>query len=326
MVIVTGGAGFIGSAMVRQLNCSGIRDILVVDHLGSSEIKWRNLQLLCFESYMDKNEFRRKLRAGYFTGKKIDGVIHFGACSSTLETSEAYLYDNNFRCSVELAEFCAARKIRMIYASSCATYGMGEHGFSDDESQLEKLCPQNLYAHSKHIFDLWVKKNGMLKRIAGCKFSNVFGPNEWHKKEMRSMALRSWEQICTTGKVKLFRSENPRYADGRQQRDFIYVKDAVKMSEFLFNSGAGGIYNVGSGRAEDWLTFVGGVFAAMERTPEIEFIDMPEKLRGKYQYYTCADPGKLMALGYPGTLMPLADALKDYVRNHLEPRRYIGDE
>ncbi len=326
MFIVTGGAGFIGSAMVRELNISGIRDILIVDHLERGSRKWKNLLPLEFDGFMGKYEFRQKLRAGYFTGKKIDGVIHFGACSSTLEPSKSYLLDNNFRCSAEIAEFCHHRKIRMIYASSCATYGFGENGFSDDEAQLEKLCPRNMYAYSKHLFDLWAKKNGMFASIAGCKFSNIFGPNEWHKGEMRSMAMRGWEQISATGKISLFRSTDPRYADGEQQRDFLYVKDAVKMALFLFDSGAGGIFNIGSGTPASWNKFAGEIFAAMAKPVNIEYVDMPANLCGKYQNYTCADPAKILTLGYSGNITPLAAAIGDYVGNHLIPQRYLGDE
>ncbi|MBR2345499.1 MAG: ADP-glyceromanno-heptose 6-epimerase [Lentisphaeria bacterium] len=326
MFIVTGGAGLIGSAMIWQLNRAGTDDILVVDHLGNTTDKWKNLAPLKFDDYMEKQEFREALRAGKFAGCRIDGIIHLGACSATTERDASYLIDNNFRYTAELAEFCTANHIRMVYASSCATYGDGANGYADDESSLEKLRPLNMYGYSKQMFDLWAKRRGMLKSIAGCKFSNVYGPNEAHKGNMRSVVMRSWEQITTAGKMQLFRSYKKEYADGEQLRDFRYVKDAVKMVQFLFNSGAGGIYNIGSGKAESWNKLVNAAFAALDKPVNIEYIDMPESLRDRYQYYTIAEIGKLRALGYDAPVTPLADAVKDYLQNYLNEDKHLGDE
>ena len=326
MFIVTGGAGLIGSAMVWQLNNSGIDDILVVDHLGNTTDKWKNLAPLRFADYMEKTEFREALRSGKFTGLPIEGIIHLGACSATTEKDASYLADNNFRCTAEVAEFCVARKIRMVYASSCATYGDGANGYADDENTLEKLRPLNMYGYSKQMFDLWAKRRGMLKTIAGCKFSNIYGPNEAHKGNMRSVVMRSYEQITANGKMQLFRSYKKEYADGEQLRDFLYVKDAVKMVEFLFNSGAGGIYNIGSGKAESWNKLVNAAFAALDKPVNIEYIEMPESLRDRYQYYTLAEIGKLRALGYDQPVMPLADAVADYLQNYLVQDKHLGDE
>ena len=289
MYIVTGGAGLIGSAIVWGLNRQGIEDILVVDHLGQSD-KWKNLNALAFVDYLEKDEFRARLAAGDFNSARIEGVIHMGACSSTTERDASYLIDNNFHATQELAKFCLARGIRFLYASSCATYGDGSHGYVDDESRIEELRPMNMYGYSKQLFDLWAKRQGVLAKMTGCKFSNVYGPNERHKAEMRSVVLRAFEQITETGKLKLFRSYRPEYADGEQMRDFLYVKDAVDMVLFLFrNPRATGLYNIGSGRAETWNALAAAAFEALGKPVDIEYIDMPEHLRDRYQYYTKAE-------------------------------------
>ena len=327
MFIVTGGAGLIGSAMVWQLNKAGISDILVVDHLGNTTDKWKNLAPLKFDDYLERGDFREKLLAGFFDGRKIEGIIHFGACSSTTERDASYLIDNNFRYTAMVAQYCVDHHIRLVYASSCATYGDGSQGYNDDESTIENLRPLNMYGYSKQLFDLWAKRRGMLGEITGCKFSNIYGPNERHKANMRSVALRSWEQISATGKMELFRSYKPEYADGEQLRDFLYVKDAVKMVEFLFNNPkASGLFNIGSGVAESWNHLVTAAFNALKKPVNIEYIDMPESLRDRYQYYTCAKISKLRALGYNEKIMSLDEAVADYLVNYLETGSYLGDE
>ena len=327
MFIVTGGAGLIGSAMVWQLNHAGIDNILIVDHLGNTTDKWKNLAPLWFDDYLERDVFREKLLSGEFDGANIEGVIHFGACSSTTERDASYLIDNNFRYTAQLAEFCVPRHIRMVYASSCATYGDGSQGYDDDENTIENLRPLNMYGYSKQLFDLWAKRRGMLKSLVGCKFSNIYGPNERHKANMRSVVLRSWEQISESGKMQLFRSYKPEYADGEQLRDFLYVKDAVKMVEFLFNTpAAAGLYNIGSGLAESWNHLVKAAFAAMDKPVNIEYIDMPESLRDRYQYYTCAKIDKLRAAGFTEKVMTLDEAVADYICNYLECGKYLGDE
>ncbi len=326
MFIVTGGAGLIGSAVIWQLNKSGITDILVVDHLGTSD-KWKNLSPLKFDDYLEKEVFRSKLASGAFNGSKIDGVIHMGACSSTTERDASYLIDNNFRYTAELAQFCVNNHIRMVYASSCATYGDGSQGYDDNENTIGKLRPLNMYGYSKQLFDLYALKHDWLKSLAGCKFSNVYGPNENHKAEMRSVVMRSFEQISECGKMKLFRSYKKEYADGEQLRDFLYVKDAVKMVKFLFDTpSAAGLFNIGSGVPESWNKLVSAAFAAMKKQVCIEYIDMPESLRDRYQYYTCAKIDKLRSFGYKEPVTSLEDAVADYITNYLAVQKHLGDE
>ncbi len=323
--IVTGAAGFIGSAVVWGLNRRGIDDILIVDHLGESE-KWKNLRALRYADYMEKDDFFRELAAnGLPSGVK--AVIHLGACSSTTQLDASYLVHNNFECTKLLATLCAARGVRFIYASSAATYGAGEQGYSDALDGIPALRPLNMYGYSKQMFDLWAIRNGLVNSIAGMKFTNVFGPNERHKGPMRSMVCRAFEQIRDTGTVKLFKSCRPEYADGEQKRDFVYVKDIVEMILFLLDRpDLCGIYNAGSGLAETWNELVSAVFDAMEKPRSIEYIDMPEILKGKYQYYTCADMTKLRSAGFAGGRTPLAEAVADYVRGYLLPDKYLGDE
>ena len=325
MFIVTGGSGLIGSAVVWELNRNGIDDILIVDHLGTSD-KWKNLAPLRYDDYMEKDDFLEKLDHNYFSGQKIDGVFHLGACSATTERDATYLVENNFRYTAKLAEFCIENYIKMIYASSCATYGDGSCGYSDDESGIEKLRPMNMYGYSKQMFDLYAKRRGWLEQLVGCKFSNVYGPNERHKADMRSVVLRCFEQITACGKMQLFKSYRPEYADGEQLRDFLYVKDAVKMIWFLFNSQAAGIFNIGSGKAESWNKLAGAAFTALNKPVNIEYIEMPEHLRDRYQYYTCAEMEKLRNLGYTEKTMSLEEAVHDYIVNYLIPGKYLGDE
>ena len=325
MFIVTGGSGLIGSAVVWELNRNGIDDILIVDHLGSSD-KWKNLAPLRYDDYMEKDDFLEKLNRNYFSGQKIDGVFHLGACSATTERNATYLIENNFRYTAKLAEFCVDNYIKMIYASSCATYGDGACGYSDNEDGIEKLRPLNMYGYSKQMFDLYAKRRGWLDQLIGCKFSNVYGPNERHKADMRSVVLRCFEQITECGKMKLFKSYRPEYADGEQLRDFLYVKDAVKMIWFLFNRQAAGLFNIGSGKAESWNKLAGAAFGALNKPVNIEYIEMPEHLRDRYQYYTCAEMTKLRNLGYTEETTSLEDAVYDYIRNYLVPGKYLGDE
>lgn len=314
--IVTGAAGLIGGAIVRALNQAGVTDILAVDHLGTDE-KWKNLRDLQFNDYLEKDEFRKRLTAGVFKQENLCAIIHMGACSATTERNASYLADNNFNVTKELALFAAAGRVPFLYASSAATYGAGEHGYVDDEDNMEILRPLNMYGYSKLMFDLWAKRNDLLPLITGVKFTNVFGPNEHHKGSMRSMVVRAFEQITETGKVKLFRSDRPEYANGEQKRDFIYVKDAADMVLALLDADAHGIYNIGSGRAESWNALVSGVFHALGKPVDIEYVDMPDTLKGKYQYYTCADMTKYNALNTGKCARPLNDAVCDYVRCHL---------
>ncbi len=324
MDIVTGGSGLIGSALVWELNRSGVDDILIVDHLGLSD-KWKNLAPLRFRDYLEKEDFLERLKQRAF-GSTIAGILHMGACSATTERDASYLIHNNFEYTKALAEYALTANIRFVYASSCATYGDGSHGYVDDESRIEELRPLNMYGYSKQMFDLWAKRRGCLGRIAGCKFSNVYGPNEDHKGEMRSVVRRAFEQISAEGKMRLFRSHRPEYADGEQMRDFLYVKDAARMVVRLFHSGAGGIYNIGSGRAETWNALARAAFAALNKPAVIEYIDMPESLRDRYQYYTKAEMAKYRALGDEAEATSLEESVADYIRNYLVPGRHLGDE
>jgi ADP-L-glycero-D-manno-heptose 6-epimerase len=316
-IIVTGGAGLIGSAIIWELNRRNITDIIVVDHLGTSE-KWRNLVPLKFTDYHEKDEFRQMLNSGLLNDMKIEGIFHMGACSSTTEKDASYLIYNNFNYTKELASFALSKNIRFVYASSCATYGDGSQGYNDNDDEIEKLRPLNMYGYSKQLFDLWAKRHGIQKKITGCKFSNVYGPNEYHKGDMRSVVLRAFEQISAEGKMRLFKSYNPNYADGEFMRDFLYVKDAVKMVLHLFNTpDAVGLFNIGSNRAETWNALATAAFEALDMPVNIEYIEMPESLRPKYQYYTKADTSKLFTHGWHTEATPLKEAVADYIRNYL---------
>lgn len=316
MIIITGGAGFIGSAMVWELNRQGVRDILVVDNLGSTN-KWRNLVGLKYHRYIHKDEFLGLTKTRYMEGR-IEAVIHMGACSSTTEADCDYLVHNNLEYSKTLCRFALERDARFIYASSAATYGDGSRGFDDSDEAMEALQPLNMYGYSKHLFDLWLKGDGLLEKVAGLKFFNVFGPNEYHKDDMRSVVCKAFTQIRQTGKLKLFKSYRQEYAHGEQRRDFVYIKDCVRVIDWLLkNRGVGGVFNVGTGQARTWNDLARSVFAAMGRETQVEYVDMPDALRGKYQYYTCADLKKLAGRGCDVDFRSLEDGIADYVQNYL---------
>lgn len=325
-ILVTGGAGFIGSALVWALNRRGHTDIVVTDLLGSDE-KWKNLVPLKFADYIDAGDFRRHLAENTATFGKFSAVFHLGACSATTEKNAAYLADNNYGYTKELAAWSLARGARFIYASSAATYGDGAQGMDDKDENLARLRPLNMYGYSKHLFDLHAQRVGWLPRIVGVKYFNVFGPNEDHKGDMRSLVNKAYQQILATGRVQLFKSHKPEFKDGEQMRDFLYVKDAVEMTLHFADKApnAGGLYNLGSGEANTWLTLTRAIFAALGRPPQIDFVDMPEVLRGKYQYYTKADTAKLRATGYTRPMTSLEDAVRDYVQGYLVPEKKLGD-
>jgi ADP-L-glycero-D-manno-heptose 6-epimerase len=323
MVIVTGGAGFIGSALIAALNSRGVSDILVVDELGRDE-RWKNLRNLSFADYLEKDDFSSLVVQDRLPSR-IEAVFHLGACTDTTETDASFLIKNNYEYSKHLARWSAEKKVRFIYASSAATYGDGSAGFNDDEDKLESLRPLNMYGYSKHLFDLWARRTGLLTRIVGLKYFNVFGPNEYHKGQMRSFVLKAFEQIKDRGQVGLFKSYRSDYADGEQKRDFLYVKDAVEMTLFFLDRPeVSGIFNIGSGQARSWNDLAKAVFAAMGKSPKIEYIDMPEAIRDKYQYYTCADMTKLRKAGYRKAITSLEDSVEDYVRNYLTPDKYLS--
>lgn len=316
MYVVTGGAGFIGSAFVWKLNREGIHDILVVDNLGHGP-KWKNLVPLRYAEYLNRETFLR-LVAEDGVAAPVEAVIHLGACSSTTETDAEFLMENNYRYSKLVCQWALAKGARFINASSAATYGDGAQGFADDESALEALRPLNMYGYSKQLFDLWAKRAGLLNRIVCLKYFNVFGPNEHHKGDMMSVVCKAFHQIRETGGMKLFRSYRPDYPDGGQMRDFVYVKDCCEVMWWLCNQPeVNGVFNLGAGRARTWNDLAASVFAALNRAPNISYIDMPEAIRDKYQYFTQADMAKLAAAGCPVSMRGLEEATADYVTEHL---------
>lgn len=323
MLIVTGGAGFLGSAIIWKLNELGREDILVVDNLGESE-KWRNLVGRRFVDYMHKAEFLRLVEAGE-NSFGATAVIHMGACSSTTQRDADYLYANNTHYSLELCRFCLENSIRFINASSAATYGDGSQGFEDDPAGLKGLRPMNMYGYSKHLFDLAAARHGWLDSIASLKFFNVFGPNEYHKADMMSVVCKAFGQIKAEGNVRLFTSHRPDYADGGQLRDFVYVKDCADVVAWLLeNPEANGVFNVGSGKARSFKDLAGAVFTALGLESRVEYMDMPEAIRDTYQYFTEAPMGRLRAAGYGKPFTSLEDGVRDYVAGYLaEKDRYL---
>ena len=316
MIIITGGAGFIGSAMVWELNRRGEENIFIVDDLGSTTTeKWRNLCGLHFADIIPINIFPELLERGALAD--ISAILHIGANSSTTETDADHLLTNNFGYSKKISSFCMAHDVRLIYASSAATYGDGSNGYSDESQWLDRLRPLNMYGYSKQLFDRWALKNGILNHAAGLKFFNVYGPNEYHKGDMSSVVYKAFHQIHEKGSVQLFQSHRPDYQDGEQLRDFIYVRDCTKIMTWLLENPATGIFNVGSGKARSFKDLATATFTALGKQPVINYIPMPETLRDKYQYYTCADITKLRLAGFREQLTSIEDGIREYVQHYL---------
>jgi ADP-L-glycero-D-manno-heptose 6-epimerase len=318
MIIITGGAGLIGSALVWQLNQEQEDNILVVDRLGDAE-KWRNLAPLRYRDFADKQEFMFTLHEDGRLPEGTTAVLHMGACSSTTERDAGYLMDNNARYTLELARLCRDADVPFIYASSAATYGDGAQGYKDGVEDLNRLRPLSMYGYSKHLADLWMNREGLLESAIGFKFFNVFGVNEYHKDAMRSMSLKAWEQIKEKGRVKLFSNHRDEHSDGDEIRDFIYIKDVARcVIHALKEKCPGGLYNMGSGIPRSFHHVVEAVFGALGRKPEIDWIAMPRELRDQYQYYTCADMKASEEAGFMLPSMSLEEAMHDYVVEYLE--------
>lgn len=324
-LIVTGAAGFIGRNVVAELNRHGVDELILVDELGKDE-KWKNLVGLRYEDLVSPEEFLGLIENGAFA--EATSCIHLGACSATTERDADYLLRNNYQYTRVLANWAIENGIRFVYASSAATYGNGAEGYDDEDVVTPTLKPLNMYGYSKHMFDLWALKNGLFEQanapnIVGLKYFNVYGPFEDHKGDMRSVVSKSYELIRATGKVQLFKSYKPEYGDGEQKRDFLYVKDAVDVTlHFALQEAEapGGLFNCGTGQARTWLDLANSVFAAMDLKPNIEFIDMPESLRCKYQYFTQSENAKLRSAGYTKPFTRLEEGIRDYLHTYYLPQ------
>lgn len=322
MIVVTGGAGFIGSCIVARLNHQGREDLWIVDSLESNDPKEDNLTNKKYAEYLDKEDFLEHVLNDSIT-EKMDCLIHMGACSSTTLEDEAYYQKNNFEYTLHLAQWALKHHVRFIYASSAATYGDGSQGYSDEDETTRRLKPLNLYGQSKQKFDEWVLDNSFADRMAGLKFFNVFGPNEYHKGEMSSVVAKAYERVAGEGRISLFKSYKSEYSDGEQRRDFIYVKDAVDVvMHFFENQHVNGIYNVGTGKARAWNDLAKALFAAVGKESHIEYIEMPENIRPRYQYFTQADIKKLRESGYQKPFTELEEAVKDYA-GYLKTKGHI---
>jgi ADP-L-glycero-D-manno-heptose 6-epimerase len=316
MHIITGGAGFIGSAFARKLNQEGINDIVIVDELKASE-SWKNLRKIKYADYLHKDLFLKQVE-NRKVPYPLTSIVHMGACSSTTETNADYLMSNNYAYTKSLADFAVENGVRFIYASSAATYGDGAKGYLDQEESLSQLLPLNLYGYSKQQFDIYATQKEYLNKIVGLKFFNVFGPNEYHKEDMRSMVLKSYLQIKESGGVKLFRSHRPDFKDGEQKRDFVYVKDCCEVMWWLLNEKkVNGLFNLGSGKARSWNDLMRSVFSALKVEEKIQYVDMPDSIRNQYQYYTEASMEKLAETGCPLNFTSLENAVDDYVNGYL---------
>ncbi len=310
MIILTGGAGFIGSCFLKKLNDEGINEIIVVDHLDSSE-KWRNLLGKRFLDYIQKDDFLSLAEAHKIP--KPTHVVHMGACSSTILSDAGYYIKNNYEYSKRLAEWTLTHDVPFLYASSAATYGDGALGYSDSDENTRRLRPLNMYGYSKQLFDLWVLDNKITNSVTGLKFFNVFGPNEYHKDEMKSVICKAFPRVRDEGKIRLFKSCRKDYADGEQKRDFIYIKDAVDAMYYFFkNPSKTGIFNLGTSRAESWNALAHAMFEAVGQKGVIEYVEMPVELRKNYQYFTQADMTKARDAGCDVKFRPLQAAVKDY--------------
>lgn len=315
MIIVTGGAGFIGSCIVRTLNDAGIEEVVIVDNIESTD-KWMNMRNKKYIKYVHKSE----LISGLSSYENVTAIIHMGACSSTTERNFDYLWNNNFEFTKALWNYCADKQISFIYASSAATYGDGKLGF-DDRIDIDKLRPLNGYGYSKQLFDQWVKNQAKMfpKQYVGLKFFNVYGPNEYFKGSMASMIFHGYNQIKADGEIRLFKSCSPQYENGEQLRDFVYVKDVCSVILWLLDhQEVSGLFNVGTGKAQSFRELAEATFHALDMEPNIRYIDMPEHLKSKYQYYTKAEMTKLKEAGYDKAFMDIETGTRDYVQMHLD--------
>lgn len=321
-IIITGAAGFIGSCLIRHLNDRGYTNLILVDDLGSDE-KWQNLVGKQFRNILPINDLFPWLQV---SGRQneVKAIFHLGACSNTLELNASYLLENNYRYTLQLAEWALENDVRFVYASSAATYGDGAQGFSDDHQKLTSLRPLNMYGYSKHLFDLWALKERVLDKVVGLKYFNVFGPNEWHKGRMSSAVVKFVDSIKKEKKLSLFASSEPqKFKDGGQVRDFLYVKDAVRMTAAFLDVPEGGIFNIGTGLAETWNALANATFKALNLPSQIEYVPMPADLVGKYQNYTQAETGKAFKiLGNKAKTVPLEESVCDYVTGHLSTHTY----
>lgn len=321
MIVLTGGAGFIGSCILARLNEIGRRDVIVVDHLEDA-VKKENIKSKKYESYFDKKDFIGLLTQGKFKAP-VKLVIHMGACSSTILQDADYFEENNFEYSRTLAKWCLNHSAGLIYASSAATYGDGSLGYSDDEKMIPKLKPLNLYGGSKQKFDRWVLEENLGSRFVGLKFFNVFGPNEYHKGDMRSVIAKAYNDVVKKGRINLFKSYKKEYKDGEQKRDFIYIKDAVDaVMFFIEHPTIGGIYNLGSGVARTWNDLAAALFKAVKKPLRVEYVEMPEYMQPRYQYFTEAQMSKLRNVGFKKPFKSLEEAVADYVP-YLQKHVYI---
>lgn len=335
MIIVTGAAGFIGSAIVWALNERGKGDILVVDSIDPTSLELRgaghnekehNLAPLGYEQIISGDEFRQKLREGYYDSQNVEGIIHMGAISATTEQDWEKLEDNNIEFTQEVVRWSDDHDVRCVYASSGATYGDGGQGYDDDHELFDKLEPLNLYGKSKLLVDIWARDGGYLDKVAGLRYFNVFGPNEYHKEHMRSVVVKKYDQLKEEGIIELFKSNSPEYKDGQQMRDFLYVKDAVSATLFFFDHPkVNGVFNIGTGEARTWNDVAKAMFAAVDRETNIQYVDLPEEIKDQYQNYTQADITKLRGVGYKLKMTSVEDAVKEYLVNYLDSHKHLGE-
>jgi ADP-L-glycero-D-manno-heptose 6-epimerase len=328
MIVVTGAAGFIGSCIVARLNELNINDLILVDNMHDQKSpretscpKRFNIENKKYSQYLDKKEFLDLIISNKLK-KDIKCIIHMGACSSTTLQDAEYFLKNNYEYTVALAKWALKNNVRFIYASSAATYGDGSIGYNDDEDTIRKCSPLNLYGESKQKFDQWVLDNSVINKVVGLKFFNVFGPNEYHKGDMKSVIAKAYANVVEKGQMSLFRSNRDDYSDGDQKRDFVYVKDAVAMVLFfLEHPDVNGIYNVGTGVARSWNDLANSLFTAVGCKGKINYIDMPKELHERYQYFTQANISKIRSAGYKNRIHKLEDAILDY-SSYLKDHRY----
>jgi ADP-L-glycero-D-manno-heptose 6-epimerase len=325
MIVVTGGAGFIGSALVWALNKRGEENVLIVDKVDSDE-KEHNLAPLKYEELVDGDEFREGIKAGRYDGQ-VEAIFHLGAITSTTESDWQKFVDNNVEFSQEIIRWCVDREVRCVYISSGAVYGNGSQGYSDDHGLFDSFKPLNLYGKSKLDVDIWARDAGYLDKVVGLSYFNVFGPNEYHKEAMRSVVAKKFEQVVNEGVIELFKSDNKKYSDGGQIRDFIYVKDAVRATLFFLDQReAAGVYNIGTGQARTWNDLAKAMFSSVDKEPNIKYVDIPSELVGQYQDYTQAEVSKLREAGFKDEFTSLEEAVDDYINNYLIPHKHLGEE